>query len=163
MTLEICGKYAYGYLKSEQRIHQLRRISPFSKDSKIQTSFAKVEVIPIFDESVDLEIPEKDLEIYLQPTPRNSNRQRVLAKVTHIPTGISVTCINERNQLLNKEKALAVIKTKLGALMQTQGVALENVKKPSSKNVANNPIREYIFHLSSLPKSQRFTYQCRNR
>lgn len=95
---------------------------------------------------MDFEIPEKDLEIYLQPTPRNSNRQSVLAEVTHLPTGISVTCINECSQLLNKEKALAVVKSKLGALMQTQGVALKDVKKPSSKNVANNSIREYIFH-----------------
>ncbi len=146
LTLEIIGKYAYGYLKSEQGIHQLRQIPPFSEDSKIQTSFADVEVIPIVDKSMDFEIPEKDLEIYLQPTPRNSNRQFVLAKVTHIPTGISFTCIEERNQLQNKEKALAVVKSKLRALMQAQGVALTDIKKPSSKNVDNNPIREYIFH-----------------
>ncbi|MGB3757782.1 MAG: PCRF domain-containing protein [Rivularia sp. (in: cyanobacteria)] len=145
-TLEIIGKYAYGYLKSEQGIHQLRQIPPFSEDFKIQTSFADVEVIPIVDESMNFEIPEKDLEIYLQPTPRISNRQSVLAKVTHIPTGISVTCRGERNQLLNKEKALVCLKSKLFSLMQAQGVVLKDIKKASSKNVDNNPIREYIFH-----------------
>ncbi|MEO1428568.1 MAG: peptide chain release factor-like protein [Cyanobacteria bacterium J06633_8] len=70
----------------------------------------------------------------------------VLAKVTHLPTSISVTCTEERNQLLNKEKALAIVKSKLFALMQSQAVALKDVKKPSSKNLANNPIRQYIFH-----------------
>ncbi|MEM6754100.1 MAG: PCRF domain-containing protein, partial [Cyanobacteria bacterium P01_C01_bin.38] len=144
--LEIFGEYAYGNLKSEQGIHQLRRISPFSKDSQIQTSFAKVEVIPIVDESMDFEIPEKDLEIYLPFASANSHRQRVLVNLTHIPTGISFTSKNERNQLQNKEQALTVVKSKLFALMQTQGVALKDIKKPSSKNVVNNPIREYIFH-----------------
>ncbi|BAY81914.1 peptide chain release factor 2 [Calothrix parasitica NIES-267] len=145
-TLEISGKYAYGYLKSEQGIHQLRRIAPFSENSKIQTSFAKVEVIPIVDESMDFEIPERDLEIYLKPTPGNSNRQFVLAKVTHISTGISVTCTEERNQLLNMEKALTVVKSKLFSLMQTQGVSLSDIKKPSPKITPDKPIREYTFH-----------------
>ena len=145
-TLEISGKYAYGYLKSEQGIHQLRRIPAFSEDSKIQTSFANAEVIPIVDESMDFEIPEKDLEIYLPFTGANSNKVVTLAKVTHIPTGISATCTEERNQLQNKEKALTIVKSKLFTLMQAQGVALSDVKKPSSKNVDNNPIREYIFH-----------------
>lgn len=145
VSLEISGKYAYGYLKSEQGIHQLKRISPFCKKPRIKTSFAKVEVIPIVDESMDFYIPEQDLEIYLKPTPVISNRQFVLAKVTHIPTGISVTCTEERNQLANLEKALAIVKSKLFSLMQSQGVPLSDIKKPSSKNVANNPIREYIF------------------
>jgi peptide chain release factor 2 len=145
LILEISGKYAYGYLKSEQGIHQLRRISPFSKDSKIQTSFAKVEVIPIVDESMDFEIPQEDLEIMRGkftcmrgPSP--------LARVTYIPTGISVTCTEQRSQLANLEKALVVVKSKLFALMQTQGVPLSDIKKASSKNVDNKPIREYIFH-----------------
>lgn len=146
VTLEIFGKYGYGYLKSEQGIHQFKSILSSRKDSKTQTSFAKVEVMPIFHESVDLEIPKQDLDVYLPPINPNSNRQRVLAKVTHIPTGISVTCINERNQLANLKKALAVIKNKLFSLMQTQGVALSDIKKSSSKNVADNSIREYIFH-----------------
>ncbi len=145
VTLEIFGKYAYGYLKSEQGIHQLKRISPFCKKAAIKTSFAKVEVTPIVDESMDFEIPIQDLEIYLQPTPRISNRQSVRAKATHTPTGISFTSRDKRSQLLNKEKALAVVKSKLFSLMQAQGVALKDIKKPSSKNVDNNPIREYIF------------------
>ncbi len=145
VTLEIFGKYAYGYLKSEQGIHQLKRISPFCKKAAIKTSFAKVEVTPIIDESV-FEIPIQDLEFYVQPSNPNSNRRSVLVKVTHIPTGISFTSRDKRSQLLNKEKALAVVKSKLFSLMQAQGVALTDVKKPSSKNVDNNPIREYIFH-----------------
>ena len=146
VILEISGKYAYGYLKSEQGIHQLKRISPFSEYSKIQTSFADVEVIPTVDESLHFEIPQKDLEIYLERTYANTNRGSVLAKVTHIPTGISVSCRNERNHLANSEKALAVVKSKLFVLMKTQGVSLSDIKKPSAKNVADKPIREYIVH-----------------
>ena len=142
--LEISGKYAYGYLKSEQGIHQLKRISPFSRNSTIQTSFAKVEVIPIVDESINFEIPEKDLEI----TRGKHSLMRgpsALVKVTHLPTAISITCTEGRSQSANLEKALAVIKSKLFS-MQIQGVSLKDVKKPSSKNLVNNPIREYIFH-----------------
>lgn len=155
LILEIIGKYAYGYLKSEQGIHKLRQISDFSEDSTIQTSFADVEVIQIVDESMDFEIPERDLEIYLKPTPGNSNRQFVLAKVTHIPTGISVTCNEERSQLLNKQKAFYVLKSKLFALMQNQSVSLKDVKKPSSKTTPDNPIREYTFHPYQKVKDSR--------
>ncbi len=143
VTLEIFGKYAYGYLKSEQGIHQLRQISPFSEDSRIQTSFADVEVIPIVDESMDFEIPMKDLEVISEVCPYG---RYFWATMSHIPTGISFTSKEKRSQLQNKEKALAVVKSKLFSLMQAQGVALTDVKKPSSKNVDNNPIREYIFH-----------------
>ena len=148
VTLEITGNYAYGYLKSEQGIHQLKRISPFSEDSQIQTSFAKVEVTPILDETVNFEIPIQDLEFYVQPSNPNSNRISLLVKATHIPTGISFTSRDRRSQLQNKEQALAVVKSKLFALMQIQGVSLKDVKKASTKNVANNPIRKYIFHPS---------------
>jgi peptide chain release factor 2 len=141
VTLEISGSDAYGYLKSEQGIHQLRRISPFSKDSKIQTSFADVEVIPIVDESMDFEIPQQDLEVISKLCPYG---RYFSATISHIPTGISVTSREKRSQLQNKETALTVVKSKLRALMQTQGVSLKDVKT-SSKNVANNPIREYIF------------------
>ncbi len=143
VTLEIFGKYAYGYLKSEQGIHQLKRISPFCKKAAIKTSFAKVEVTPIVDESMDFEIPIQDLEITSKTSPHGRN---LWASFLHIPTGISFTSRDKRSQLLNKEKALAVVKSKLRALMQAQGVALTDIKKPSSKNVDNNPIREYIFH-----------------
>lgn len=142
VILEISGSDAYGYLKSEQGIHQLRRISPFSKDSKIQTSFADVEVIPIVDESMDFEIPQQDLEVISKVCPYG---RYFSATISHIPTGISFTSKEKRSQLQNKETALAIVKSKLRALMQTQGVALKDIKKPSSKNVANNPIRQYIF------------------
>ncbi|MEM7578365.1 MAG: peptide chain release factor-like protein [Cyanobacteria bacterium P01_A01_bin.80] len=89
-------------------------------------------------------------------------RGRTWATALHLPTGISVTFRNERNQLLNKEKALAVIKSKLGALMQAQGVALKDVKKPTSENVANNPIREYVFHPDQKVKDLRTNVEISN-
>ncbi|BAY81915.1 peptide chain release factor 2 [Calothrix parasitica NIES-267] len=142
ITLEITGKYPYGYLKSEQGIHQLRRISPFCKKPRIKTSLAKVEVTPILDEPV-FEIPIQDLEI----TGKHSlNGRNLWVKILHIPTDISFTSRDKRSQLLNKETALAVVKSRIFSLMQIQGVSLKDVKKPSSKNLANNPIRQYIFH-----------------
>ena len=113
---------------------------------QIQTSFAKVEVTPILDETVNFEIPIQDLEFYVQPSNPNSNRISLLVKATHIPTGISFTSKDKRSQLQNKEQALAVVKSKLFALMQIQGVSLKDVKKPSDENLTNNPIREYTFH-----------------
>lgn len=143
IVVEIDRKYAYGYLKSEQGIHQLRQISPFSKNSAIQTSFAKVEVIPIVDESMDFEIPMKDLEVISEVCPYG---RYFWATMSHIPTGISFTSRNQRSQLQNKEKALTIVKSKLFASLQAQGVALRDIKKPSPKTLANNPIRQYIFH-----------------
>ena len=107
---------------------------------------------------MDFEIPSQDLEI----VSKYFLRGRTWATALHLPTGISVTCRNERNQLLNKEKALAVIKSKLGALMQAQGVALKDVKKPTSENVANNPIREYVFHPDQKVKDLRTNVEISN-
>nr|WP_256380847.1 PCRF domain-containing protein [Rivularia sp. PCC 7116] len=154
VTLEISGKYAYGYLKSEQGIHQLKRISPFRKKPAIKTSFAKLEVAPIVDESMDFEIPQRDLEV-LRGKHTYMRGPSPLAKVTHIPTGISVTSTEKRNHLANLEKALVCVKSKLFALMQIQGVALKDVKKPSPKTTLDNPIREYIFHPYQKVKDSR--------
>ncbi|MEH2213018.1 PCRF domain-containing protein [Nostoc sp.] len=152
-SLEIIGRYAYGYLKSETGTHQLQQISPFDVNNSLHTSFASVEVIPILGESVEWEIPEKDLEITFYRHRGNVNRTETWVKVVHIPTGISVFCNQERSQLQNKEKALAILKSKLFAMPTAgyayalaQGVQIDKIQHRQVKPLSNKLIREYILH-----------------
>ncbi|GAX40898.1 peptide chain release factor 2 [Tolypothrix sp. NIES-4075] len=147
-ALEITGYYAYGYLKSEQGRHaRILRISPFNGNGRRYTSFTNVEVSPILDESVEFEIPEKNLEIILPPPQGNVNRRAVWVGVFHLPTGITVFCNNERNQLQNKDKALAILKSKLWVIMQAQGVnQIAKIKPKEITSLSSNPVREYVLH-----------------
>ncbi|OUL22100.1 hypothetical protein BV375_28380 [Nostoc sp. 106C] len=156
-TLEIVGRYVYGFLKSETGIHQLQRISPFNANGNLQTSLARVEVIPILDESLNLEIPEKDLEITKWRWHDGGvNRSETWVKVFHIPTGITIFCDQERSQMHNHEQALAILKSKLWALMQSQGVQDVTAIQPSRiKSLSEKPIREYILHPYTRAKDLR--------
>ncbi len=152
-TLEITARCAYGCLKSETGTHQLQQISPFDAANSLQTSLASVEVIPILDESVEWEIPEKDLEITWYRHRGNVNRPEVWVRVVHIPTGISVFCDQQRSQLQNKEKALAILKSKLFAMSTkgyayalAQGVQIDKIQPRQIKPQSNKLIREYILH-----------------
>jgi peptide chain release factor 2 len=145
-TLEITGRYAYGLLKSEQGTHRVISISPFRSNSKRHTCFASVEVSPILDESIDFEIPEKHLEITLPRHRGNVNRVETWVNIVHIRTGISVFCNNERSQMQNKEKALAILKSKLFAIALAQGVQLEAIQPRLIKSLSSKLIREYILH-----------------
>lgn len=119
-TLEIDGRYAYGYLKSETGTHRLKRKSPFNINSMRAISRARVEVLPMY---VSLEIPQQDLQLILPNPNQNRNGTKAWAKIVHIPTGISTICGGCRTQMQNKDKALGVLTSKLFAMMQRQGVA----------------------------------------
>lgn len=154
-TLEIIGRYAYGWLKSEQGTHaRIERISPIHGNGKRHTCLASVEISPILDESVDFEIPEKHLEITLPRHRRNVNRPETWVRLFHILTGISVFCKEERSQMQNKEKALAILKSKLFA-MPTAGYAyalaqnvqqVDEIQPRQIKFLSSKLIREYILH-----------------
>jgi peptide chain release factor 2 len=146
-TLEITGRYAYGWLKSEQGTHaRIERISPVHGNGRRHTCLASVEVSPILDESINFEIPEKHLEITLPPHRRNINRPETWVRLFHIPTGISVFSKEERSLIKNEEKALAILKSKLFAIALAQGVQIDKIQPRQIKPLSNKLIREYILH-----------------
>lgn len=141
-TVAIDGRYAYGYLKSETGGHLLKRTSPFNITRK-QASSATVEVLPMY---VQLEIPQQDLEIILPPRNLNCHKLETWVKIVHVPTGISAISGEKRSRLQNRENALAVLTSKLFAIMQRQGVQqLADIQGEILKTVLNQPIREYQF------------------
>ena len=160
ITFRISGERAYGWLKNEIGVHRLVRISPFNANGKRQTSFASVDVWPDVDDSIEIEINEKDLRI---DTYRSSgaggqhvNKTDSAVRITHIPTNTVVTCQNERSQIQNKDMAMKMLRSKLYELELQKRAAEEDAAKANQKKIEwGSQIRNYVLYPYQLVKDVR--------
>uniref|UniRef100_A0A7N0TZ53 Prokaryotic-type class I peptide chain release factors domain-containing protein n=2 Tax=Kalanchoe fedtschenkoi TaxID=63787 RepID=A0A7N0TZ53_KALFE len=160
-SIEIEGRYAYGYLSGEKGTHRIVRQSPFNSKGLRQTSFAGVEVMPLLpEESLNVEIPEEDLDISFTRAGgkggQNVNKVETAVRITHIPTGVSVRCSEERSQSANKVKAISRLKAKLLVIAEEQRASeIKNIKGDVVKAEWGQQIRNYVFHPYKLVKDVR--------
>jgi len=166
-TIEVQGLYAYGYLKSEIGVHRLVRISPFDSNSRRHTAFASIHVSPDLDDSIEILIVDSDLRIDTYRASgaggQHVNTTDSAVRITHIPTGIVVTCQNERSQHKNKDRAMKILKGRLYqyemAKRQEEATAQQALKK---KIEWGSQIRSYVLHPYKLVKDLRTGYESHN-
>ena len=167
VTFQVNGLNAYGYLKSEKGVHRLVRISPFNAAGKRQTSFVSCDVMPDIDKEIEVEIRDEDLRI---DTYRSSgaggqhiNKTSSAIRITHLPTGIVVTCQNERSQFQNKDKAMQMLRAKLYMLkLQEQEEKLSGIRGEVTEIGWGNQIRSYVMQPYTMVKDHRTSAETGN-
>ena len=160
----IKGKKAYGFMKSEKGVHRLVRISPFDSSGRRHTSFASVEVTPEIKDTIDIVIEDKDIRIDTYRSSgaggQNVNKTDSAVRITHLPTGIVVTCQNERNQIQNRETAMNILKSRLYMLKEQERKAKLSQIQGEQKNIEwGSQIRSYVFCPYTMVKDHRTNYE----
>jgi len=166
-TIMVKGAYAYGYLKSESGVHRLVRISPFDAAARRHTSFTSVFVSPEVNEEIEIEINEKDIRVDIYRAGghggQNVNKVSTAVRITHFPSGLVVTCQNERSQLQNRETAWKILKSRLYQLEIERRNKERQVLEESKKEIAwGSQIRSYVLHPYRLVKDHRTDVEAGN-
>lgn len=167
VSLRIVGYNAYGHLKAEKGVHRLVRISPFDASKRRHTSFASVDVMPEFDNDIEIEIDPHDIRIDTYRASgaggQHINKTDSAIRITHLPTNIVVTCQSQRSQIQNREQAMIMLKSKLYQLMlEKQSSELNEIKGEQKAIEWGSQIRSYVLHPYSMVKDNRSGYESNN-
>jgi peptide chain release factor 2 len=166
-TMKVSGKFAYGHLKSERGVHRLVRISPFDAKHHRHTSFAMVEILPSTENNIDADLRQEDLktEFFRSGGPGGQNVQKISSavRITHIPTGLVVSCQNERSQAQNREYALMILRARLLDLKREEKAKeMADIKGATVSAEWGNQIRCYVLHPYKMVKDHRTEKQTSN-
>ena len=167
VTIAVNGKYAYGYLRAEKGVHRLVRLSPFDAAHRRHTSFALVEILPQVEDNSEIEINPDEIRVDVFRSSgaggQNVQKNATAIRIFHLPTGIVVTCQNERSQIQNRENAMRVLRSRLLELKEQQQVeTLAELRGEYTKAEWGSQIRSYVLHPYQLVKDHRTDYETGN-